>query len=100
APSPSFPLFPYTTLFRSLLVSRGGVDRRATAHLERRASRDAGDERADLIVLFLRVPYDRAQRRHVVCLDAPAERVRHEVLGKIRSEEHTSELQSLAYLVC
>src|SRR2546425_12339294 len=57
---PRSTLFPYTTLFRSVIVVVGDQD-----HVDRRqrVERDAG--------------------RH------PA-----------RSEEHTSELQSLAYLVC
>src|SRR2546425_2849046 len=57
---PRSTLFPYTTLFRS--------------------------------VVFLR---DRDPR-----LDAPAILARARALGADRSEEHTSELQSLAYLVC
>src|SRR3989441_12024172 len=57
---PRSTLFPYTTLFRSLLANRA-----AHRPAESRARRRAG----------LRVERD-------------------------RSEEHTSELQSLAYLVC
>src|SRR2546425_3933066 len=83
---PRSTLFPYTTLFRSL------VDR--VDHL--------GDQRLDLFQLcrLERIedvvgPVARAlgQRAHA----DPEPRV---LLRLQRSEEHTSELQSLAYLVC
>src|SRR2546425_9506372 len=64
---PRSTLFPYTTLFRSLVVPQG---------LER------GEPRVQAEVS---VQIDHLARRHG---DAG------------RSEEHTSELQSLAYLVC
>src|SRR2546425_4734489 len=71
---PRSTLFPYTTLFRS-----PGAGRRAggdhVPRLERGEGRDVGDEIGD----------------------------REEHVGRgvvLRSEEHTSELQSLAYLVC
>src|SRR2546425_3831491 len=83
---PRSTLFPYTTLFRShgagrglLGADEGGADRRG---LHRRAR----DPLADLDV-------HRAGAAHA----------REEVRGAVRdhrSEEHTSELQSLAYLVC
>src|SRR5687767_15566897 len=63
---PRSTLFPYTTLFRSVLVVRD--DRRADVHVCPQA--------ADVIAVLVGVD-------HVA-----------------RSEEHTSELQSLAYLVC
>src|SRR2546425_6320755 len=63
---PRSTLFPYTTLFRSILDLRRDDDRD-------------------------RAPHDLARRVPVEPLGA---RVHH------RSEEHTSELQSLAYLVC
>src|SRR2546425_3808306 len=82
---PRSTLFPYTTLFRSELLALGEQrldPRRGALHIER-PGHDAvqhrlGDERDH--------PFRR--REQVVQLD-------HE-----RSEEHTSELQSLAYLVC
>src|SRR2546425_8710324 len=67
---PRSTLFPYTTLFRSELMSRLG--------------------RGDFPALFL-------------CVHLIDERVESAAGGTIigrRSEEHTSELQSLAYLVC
>src|SRR3989441_6033638 len=84
---PRSTLFPYTTLFRSAYprVVRGEDhdDRRdveARAHMCRR------EPRVDVAGV-------RRQRR----AGGPGARVRH---GGERSEEHTSELQSLAYLVC
>src|SRR2546425_9594159 len=76
---PRSTLFPYTTLFRS----QG--DRRPGPHSHRdgdvavvaRAASIAGSGRAA-----------RAGREHVM------------ICHETRSEEHTSELQSLAYLVC
>src|SRR2546425_7413419 len=73
---PRSTLFPYTTLFRSLFVQgHHHGDARAVAH----TSRTGVPTRADL-AHRVRVP-DGSTR-----------------VG--RSEEHTSELQSLAYLVC
>src|SRR2546425_7058979 len=69
---PRSTLFPYTTLFRSLAAQRDGL-------LE-----PGGRSGADLLPGGAgggRVPRDQAG-------------------GRGRSEEHTSELQSLAYLVC
>src|SRR5205823_12989317 len=71
---PSLPLFPYTTLFRS--VHR--VD--LVHHPLVGDARGVGPEQAILQVLP-RVPRKYLEYR-------------------LRSEEHTSELQSLAYLVC
>src|SRR5687767_15231494 len=72
---PRSTLFPYTTLFRS-----PGAD--AGSAREHRPARSRSGARADPCVR----PQHRAARRAAV-----VER---------RSEEHTSELQSLAYLVC
>src|SRR5258706_10347320 len=80
---PRSTLFPYTTLFRSPsarrrhprpAVPRGG----AVARLHRRGRRGRGDRRAA-----------RGARRQP---EQPGE--------DVRSEEHTSELQSLTNLVC
>src|SRR5687767_15323110 len=68
---PRSTLFPYTTLFRSL----GRVARAAVARMLGRLPRRA---------------------RSLGSASIPARDVR----GEPRSEEHTSELQSLAYLVC
>src|SRR2546423_11505833 len=74
---PRSTLFPYTTLFRS-----PGRQRQAVRRV------DAGHDRR------------RPRLRQVDDHDAVAARLGQvEPLG-VRSEEHTSELQSLAYLVC
>src|SRR2546425_6324891 len=75
---PRSTLFPYTTLFRSLHVDHEGVD-------------------LGLIGEAHELPQFRGPERpcvHVQRLDVRRGRQQH------RSEEHTSELQSLAYLVC
>src|SRR2546425_5768624 len=80
---PRSTLFPYTTLFRS------GVERGSGSLLEAlfvHIAHDADDgERPQIAV-------------HVTELDELAQRVLARPAR--RSEEHTSELQSLAYLVC
>src|SRR2546425_2990441 len=67
---PRSTLFPYTTLFRSPL---------------------AGDFARDGHVLRAELPFAGAYG---------AALLQHLQIGVSRSEEHTSELQSLAYLVC
>src|SRR2546425_3358382 len=85
---PRSTLFPYTTLFRSGGPVRGGAhpgDRRAgAARREPRRLRLRGDERGGVRA---RLPRARGGRLRAA-------------LVRVRSEEHTSELQSLAYLVC
>src|SRR5687767_15387784 len=80
---PSSTLFPYTTLFRSVLVGRLGVD----------------DEDA----LAVEEVGDRPGRAHLAAVPVE-DAARWARPGRSptssRSEEHTSELQSLAYLVC
>src|SRR2546425_8052270 len=83
---PRSTLFPYTTLFRSHVLghqvspgSKGLEDRAGTGLLGE--PHDDGPEPV----------WDEEY-------DQPSE-IEHETLGA-RSEEHTSELQSLAYLVC
>src|SRR2546425_2515732 len=82
---PRSTLFPYTTLFRSLAVCEG-IFRFSMRRLIIGVSRDIEYElRNDL---FQHLETSRC-----------AARIRYR--GKRqRSEEHTSELQSLAYLVC
>src|SRR2546425_4171817 len=72
---PRSTLFPYTTLFRSA-AHRPGAGQPSTARLGPPPRRDVSAEPGDL--------RDRPGR----------------LSGAARSEEHTSELQSLAYLVC
>src|SRR2546425_6091762 len=82
---PRSTLFPYTTLFRSPAGARPVDDgqRRAPAGREHRE-----DDLSRPAPGGLREPL------HVVA------RRRRDLHGDARSEEHTSELQSLAYLVC
>src|SRR5438046_5294403 len=87
---PSSTLFPYTTLFRS----RGQAQALDRAKLlqERRLAllADAGEFVEDAFGDFLE-----AQLR-IVSVSKPVRLVAH----ALRSEEHTSELQSLTNIVC
>src|SRR2546425_7394654 len=74
---PRSTLFPYTTLFRSQTLLR-----RAQRHPD---------------VALPGFPEAVARRRDN---SGPLQQMRREGHGGERSEEHTSELQSLAYLVC
>src|SRR5204862_7821084 len=94
------PLFPYTTLFRS------------EGHL---ATRETGGERADVVdrdhpyrrYAFRRSGPDRGAGAAVIavgprgssCWTTPQERTHRVSLQRLRSEEHTSELQSRRDLV-
>src|SRR3712207_7365516 len=81
---PRSTLFPYTTLFRS---------RRLTAvpaeHPERHDNHRRGDDSRPDAVPEVQPDAGRGYFR----LECPR-------LGRLRSEEHTSELQSRQYLVC
>src|SRR2546425_5985366 len=84
---PRSPLFPYTTLFRS-----HEDDQDRTLHV---GPREIDRPRRAVQRLLFDEP-----RLDVVMLDdVPLDDVL-QVPGNDRSEEHTSELQSLAYLVC
>src|SRR2546425_9599423 len=77
---PRSTLFPYTTLFRSVVIAqcnRDAAHHRAVGRSPRVEGQPAGFERLG------------------TALDEP-----QGTLCRERSEEHTSELQSLAYLVC
>src|SRR2546425_6125670 len=78
---PRSTLFPYTTLFRSPLHLGGRV--------------------AGLVPGLARLPQIARRRRvardRLVAVEPPTRRT---TIPGHRSEEHTSELQSLAYLVC
>src|SRR2546425_9643738 len=77
---PRSTLFPYTTLFRSVAGDDVDDARGKTDFLANLCERERGQRRK-----FRGFQHDRIAR---------SER------GRDRSEEHTSELQSLAYLVC
>src|SRR3712207_8319774 len=78
---PTSTLFPYTTLFRSL-------------RLDRRVPRQERPHRLAPVVHVATVPDDPHRPRH------PAAQLPQEVHHPLRSEEHTSELQSRQYIVC
>src|SRR5687767_15521550 len=87
---PRSTLFPYTTLFRS----DGGEPRADVGNGARtgpRVTGGGGDEHA-CVAGEEEGHFDRAQVVRARAADREVD--------DIRSEEHTSELQSLAYLVC
>src|SRR2546425_7028693 len=85
---PRSTLFPYTTLFRSRGKAPGSENPRHTTDLP---VRDAGKCNLPALVRSRVL----ARRRQTIFLHAGA------IASNCgRSEEHTSELQSLAYLVC
>src|SRR3712207_8043860 len=94
---PRSTLFPYTTLFRSAVAAAINLLVLATVGLreERRRRRDFYASALEATLAYREFAYAIPRRRH----DAPAEeRVR--LSESLRSEEHTSELQSRQYLVC
>src|SRR2546425_8929793 len=78
---PRSTLFPYTTLFRSTVTDRWQAPQPARALFE------TGGQSRNLRMVRASVRPDAANGSERQCLGE-------------RSEEHTSELQSLAYLVC
>src|SRR5205823_14216707 len=94
---PTSTLFPYTTLFRSGGCARGHADQRAPGLSARpgqpgRAGRDDDPGRP---------ANGAAAGREAAPRPAAGQGVGPQGLrDAARSEEHTSELQSLAYLVC
>src|SRR2546423_9390014 len=90
---PRSTLFPYTTLFRSRRIEEG----RFHAGLVQCADLvvHQGDERRDDDARALALPMAHDRGHLVAQRFAAAGGHEHQ-----RSEEHTSELQSLAYLVC
>src|SRR3712207_8201491 len=89
---PRSTLFPYTTLFRSRHMTRAQVDHEESLAARSKRVVDHGDE-----VLVL--------EGGLVRIEEPErslqEPLRYDACGiEVRSEEHTSELQSRQYLVC
>src|SRR2546422_2626961 len=83
---PRSTLFPYTTLFRSILIRSSGPEAGRKAHIGKAPLRFAQP--------LLPKSFEHLRRNGVLVL-----LVRGSVLGQ-RSEEHTSELQSRLHLVC
>src|SRR3712207_7759669 len=83
---PRSTLFPYTTLFRSTLVGPRGV-KLSGGQVQRAAAARMFVRDAELLV------FDDLSS----AIDAETEA---ELWRRLRSEEHTSELQSRQYLVC
>src|SRR5205823_10202498 len=92
-------LFPYTTLFRSAdnVHGRRGGGRGAVTVADRGGGADPRAGPADGHPGRSVLLADRGRRRR---RRPAAGRGGRAVTGAGRSEEHTSELQSLAYLVC
>src|SRR5256885_6728587 len=87
-PPPRSPLFPSTTLSRSVGVAEQAHREDRVGHRGVDAAEAAGDGEP------LLEPHARRLDRTL------AERTRGEALPDLRSEEHTSELQSPCNLVC
>src|SRR2546429_7343065 len=91
---PRSTLFPYTPLFRSNFILQHLLRRR----LHRRLGRIVLDEVAEIAVLALA---DRPVQADRVAADLQhPPRLLDADVGGLRSEEHTSELQSRLHLVC
>src|SRR5690606_41094961 len=82
-PPPRSTLFPYTTLFRSIVGTPG----RLADHLRR------GNIQSNTINTLVLDEYDKS-------VEWGFQEQIEEIVSKIRSEEHTSELQSRENLVC
>src|SRR5687767_15381365 len=94
-PPPRSTLFPYTTLFRSRLRRRRPRTHQPPHPPE--LGLDHGKHAAGgQVVLVLGVRVDAA----VHLVELAGDFAGHLQVRDLRSEEHTSELQSLAYLVC
>src|SRR3712207_9593659 len=95
---PRSTLFPYTTLFRSYLDLDAGHDfdsqivvKVNVADVLRRELARSNWVREHVAMGTNTDPYQRAEGRY---------RLMPDVITALRSEEHTSELQSRQYLVC
>src|SRR5690554_7631163 len=83
-PPPISTLFPYTTLFRSLLMEVFPAGEKPLAGADSRSLCGSIRQRGDIDPIFI----ERGES-----LETPLKRI-------LRSEEHTSELQSRPHLVC
>src|SRR3712207_7847982 len=87
---PRSTLLPYTTLFRSPPAGKGPVSGAGGPLPDRGRLQNSSDAPPPAVPAFRRPPAVAAPRRRGAA--APA--------GRVRSEKHTSELQSRQYLVC
>src|SRR5205823_12899274 len=95
---PTSTLFPYTTLFRSPNVLFHSIDNQESVDNARKLNAQfdgIGPSALDGFVTLLATSKDKLEERF-----QNVEIRQDGDLGLVRSEEHTSELQSLAYLVC
>src|SRR2546430_17173123 len=95
---PRSTLFPYTTLFRSSGPLHGGAPSRALAMLDAIGTEDKAEP-------WLRDAVERGDRlmgfgHRVYKTDDPRSTMLRGIAERLRSEEHTSELQSQSNLVC
>src|SRR5687767_15270338 len=90
---PRSTLFPYTTLFRSSKARRKIVD--AFPSAERRRIGPLRER-----IIFGQPASVRVRASYAAPAAAPMRTLQAAFVAERRSEEHTSELQSLAYLVC
>src|SRR5690606_41996385 len=91
----SSPSFPYTTLFRSAVACRtpDGAER------VQRTSRPITAAPGEVASAPIRLPFPHADRPTPVDVTASLPGL-HDNRWRLRSEEHTSELQSREKLVC
>src|SRR3712207_6868110 len=87
---PRSTLFPYTTLFRS----------RNLATLRRIALNLVGRDRSSEASIRAKRKIERSQHSGQAQESRLERHLHAAVVGQLRSEEHTSELQSRQYLVC
>src|SRR5205823_15046115 len=99
-PYPISTLFPYTTLFRSIAQEEvfGPVAPVITVDDEKEAIRIANDSKFGLGASIWTQDLEKAQALSSL-VQSGIVTVNNVVVSDPRSEEHTSELQSLAYLV-
>src|SRR2546423_10746085 len=93
---PRSTLFPYTTLFRSGKSAAADPSRQRTGWI-RRGQILRRHQPASRVA---RGRYHRERNARIPRLEHRLPPVEHVLPAFERSEEHTSELQSLAYLVC